>query len=219
MKIIGIDLSGPSNHKDTVMAILKENKQLLNLEYLQEGASDEEIFNIIRKEIEKSPVYIGIDAPLSYQDGGGDRPHDRSLRAYAKSLGMKSGSIMPPTLTRMVYLTMRGIHLAHMLRTNFGKQVSIVEVHPGVTLASRLPEEKRTIAFNYKKEKSSRVQVIEWLTSQMLSDSATAIHESSTHTIDAVLAGVAAWHTASKQKTPTWYKEAEPPHHPFPFSC
>ncbi|MGI8313542.1 DUF429 domain-containing protein [Halobacillus mangrovi] len=219
MKIIGIDLSGPSNYKDTVIAILKENKLQLNLEHLQEGASDEEIFSIIKKEIDNGPIYIGIDAPLSYQDGGGDRPHDRSLRAYAKSLGMKPGSIMPPTLTRMVYLTMRGVHLAHMLRSHFGDQVSIVEVHPGVALTSRLPEDKRAIAFSYKKEIESRVQAIEWLTSQMLNNSETTINETSTHTTDAVLAGIAAWHVACKQKSPTWYREAEPPHHPFPFSC
>jgi hypothetical protein len=41
MNIIGIDLSGPANHKDTVIAILKEDNQKLKIHHLEAEISDE----------------------------------------------------------------------------------------------------------------------------------------------------------------------------------
>jgi hypothetical protein len=48
-------------------------------------------------------VVVGIDAPLSYAVGGGDRPADRDLRRVVIAAGMRPGPVMPPTLTRMAY--------------------------------------------------------------------------------------------------------------------
>ncbi|KHE69715.1 DUF429 domain-containing protein [Halobacillus sp. BBL2006] len=218
MNIIGIDLSGPANHKDTVIAILKEDHQKLKINHLEAEVSDEKIFSLIERQLSNNEIlHIGIDAPLSYQDGGGDRPADRSLRTFAKSLGMKSGSIMPPTLTRMVYLTMRGIHLAHMLRNHFGDYIQLFEVHPGIALASRLPRDRRSMALHYKKDKEYRFKVMEWLFQHYLSHS--PFHAPSTHHVDALLAGIATWHAASPDRSPTWQVEAHSPHHPFPFIC
>ncbi|MFP3489293.1 DUF429 domain-containing protein, partial [Staphylococcus sp. SIMBA_130] len=95
-----------------------------------EGATDEKIYEQFRG---KKDVTIGIDAPLSYQPGGGDRPSDRALRQRIVKAGMRSGSIMTPTMTRMVYLKLRGISLSRGLEAN----AHIVEVHPGAAIGLR----------------------------------------------------------------------------------
>ena len=71
---------------------------------------------------------IGIDAPLSYQDGGGDRPQDKSIRQFIKKHGLSGSSIMPPTLTKMVYLTLRGIGLTRrIMLLNDSQNIRMVE--------------------------------------------------------------------------------------------
>ncbi|MGP4076214.1 DUF429 domain-containing protein [Halobacillus sp. K22] len=219
MKTVGIDLSGPSNHKDTAAVICHEEKNQLSIEQLYTGLSDQGIVSIISEQAKNNnKIYIGIDAPLSYQDGGGDRETDRKLRNYAKSLGVKPGSIMPPTLTRMIYLTARGIHIAHMLEKKFPDTVNIVEVHPGMALASRLSLEDRTQAVLYKKDEQSRKFVHRWL-SEHYFQSVDKVEDSSTHQLDACLAALACWHWCSEGKSPSWHMSEQPPHHPFPFSC
>ena len=88
MKVIGIDLSGPANHKDTVMSIFQADGNLLIFENVIDLASDEKIFKAIQAIASNEPIVIGIDAPLSYQDGGGDRPQDKSIREFIKRYGL-----------------------------------------------------------------------------------------------------------------------------------
>ncbi|MBA2175095.1 DUF429 domain-containing protein [Halobacillus locisalis] len=214
MNIIGIDLSGPSNHKDTVAAAFHEKGERLEFDYRIQGASDVDLLDFVSSYADEGRVIVGIDSPLSYQDGGGDRLFDRELRRFAKDLGMKSGSVMTPTLTRMIYLTARGIHLAHSLKTI--ERVEVVEVHPGVALASRLSAEDFHHALSYKKEPTGLEWVTDWLTSTFLTTSLPPVHES--HDVDAVLASIAAWHWAAEGKSPTWCMDAEPPHYPFPIT-
>ncbi|MBH0230435.1 DUF429 domain-containing protein [Halobacillus yeomjeoni] len=218
MNVIGIDLSGPSNHKDTVVTAFEAADNHLKLKKILRNASDHDIFSLVGELSPRGKVYIGIDAPLSYQDGGGDRPADKYLRAFSKALGMKSGSIMPPTLTRMVYLTMRGIHIAHSLQSCFGDQVAISEVHPGVALASRLDTDLRWHAMQYKKELDSRLYVLKWLAEKDV-DLSSEIDAATSHELDACLAGLAAWHWASDNHSPKWSYPAYPPDHTFPFHC
>ncbi len=214
LKIIGIDLSGPSNHKDTVVTAFHEKEDCLEFDSRITGASDAELINFVSSYAEEGSVVVGIDSPLSYQDGGGDRLFERELRRFAKDLGMKSGSVMTPTLTRMIYLTARGIHLAHSLKTI--DRVEVVEVHPGVVLASRLSAEDLHHALSYKKEPTDLEWVTDWLASTFLTEPLPPVNES--HEVDAVLASIAAWHWAAKGKSPTWSMDSQPPHHPFPFT-
>jgi uncharacterized protein len=109
MRVIGIDLSGPSNHKDTVLSLFEKQGRELKFLKLMSDVSDFEILEEIQAQSKKDEVIIVMDAPLSYEDGGGDRPGDKLLRQFIISLGMKSGSIMPPTFNRMVYLTREGL--------------------------------------------------------------------------------------------------------------
>lgn len=73
MRVIGIDLSGPSNHKDTVLSLFEKQDRELKFLKLMKDVSDFQILEEIKTQSKINEVIIGIDAPLSYEDGGGDR--------------------------------------------------------------------------------------------------------------------------------------------------
>ena len=99
MDVIGIDLSGPCNAADTAVAAFRANGRRLVLQERLVGADDAAIAALIARARPDADLVVGLDAPLSYNDGGGDRPADRLLRARAVAAGLLPGSIMPPTLT------------------------------------------------------------------------------------------------------------------------
>jgi predicted nuclease with RNAse H fold len=124
--IAGIDLSGPSNHKDTALALL-DNGEI----ELISNLSDSEILEIIR---DRGVTALGIDAPLSYSETGGNRPSDTELRRLLNGGGYKGIGVMAPTFNRMIYLTARGIRLSRLLQ-NHSSVSPIFEVHPGAFFA------------------------------------------------------------------------------------
>ncbi|MCA0988866.1 DUF429 domain-containing protein [Guptibacillus algicola] len=206
---IGVDLSGPSNTKDTSVAIFSGNQEEMHFKELMEGASDHDIYR--RVENEQEVMVIGIDAPLSYQPGGGDRPGDRAMRNCIKEAGMKSGSIMTPTMTRMVYLTLRGISLSRGLATT---SASIVEVHPGAAVGLRLSDINSVLT--YKFDIAARKAIHTFLENERVIDIPEHTLQS-THSFDACLAAYAAWkwhHGKASFSFPP-----EPPIHPFEISC
>ena len=87
MKIIGIDLSGPVNHKDTVLTVFQLHNDRLEFEGMIDGASDEMIISRIEEEALSDEVVIGIDAPLSYQDGGETDPKIKAFENLLKVTG------------------------------------------------------------------------------------------------------------------------------------
>ncbi|UOQ95246.1 DUF429 domain-containing protein [Halobacillus shinanisalinarum] len=217
MKIVGIDLSGPSNHKDTAVAVFSDQGDSLYLDRLLNPASDQDILSLITNLSAEQQVVVGIDAPLSYEDGGGDRELEKELRSFTKELGMKSGSIMPPTLTKMIYLTVRGMKLASLLSDLMNIQV--IEVHPGATLAARIPgEEGRKHALLYKRSLESRDWIANWMISFGLKGIQVNLLQTS-HLIDSCAAAIAAWDYVSPNRKPAWSYDANSPYHPYPFSC
>ena len=110
---LGIDLSGPVNIIDTAISWFKYdylNEQLVLINY-KIGADDNFIFNIVKDLSRNNNLFIAIDAPLSYNIKGGDRKSDQSLRKFLKERNIKTSSVMTPTMTRMSYLTLRGISI------------------------------------------------------------------------------------------------------------
>ncbi|MDR7079237.1 putative nuclease with RNAse H fold [Neobacillus niacini] len=221
MKIIGIDLSGPSNHKDTVLAVFEKQGHQLVFEKIISNISDMEILKEIQDQSQIDEVVVGMDAPLSYEDGGGDRLGDKLLRQFIISLGMKSGSIMPPTFNRMVYLTLRGIKLTREIE-NLSNQnpISIVEVHPGAVIGSRLPREEVEYVLNYKQEQNQAVRSFlrDWMIDQNVTGLPMFIDIES-HFIDACAAALGAWHWKDPAFQPRWLLPANPPLHPYDFCC
>ncbi|RSK26829.1 DUF429 domain-containing protein [Bacillus sp. HMF5848] len=215
MYYVGIDLSGPANKKDTSLAVFCEIHKKVVYKCLYKNVSDCDIFEIIGGLVKQGKVNIAIDAPLSYQDGGGDRAQDKELRKVIKDLGMKSGSIMPPTLTKMVYITLRGMYLASLLKNEYNKQIEIVEVHPGAVLAFRLtPSTRHLLAYkqcdNYYEE---ILQHIFFLHESGLETK----HIESNHDLDACLAAFACYEY--KERRHKWIYPAQPPFHRYPLIC
>jgi uncharacterized protein len=217
MRVIGIDLSGPSNHKDTVLSVFEKQEGKLLFIKLLSNISDSDILNEILAQSKLDEVVVGIDAPLSYQDGGGDRTSDKELRKYIVSLGMKSGSIMTPTMTKMVYLTLRGIRISREIENlKSVNPISIVEVHPGAVIGSRLSQEHFKCVLSYKQDLSARAFIKNWLEEQNLKQLPGFIEEEN-HYIDACAASLGAWHW--KELNAKWIFPAAPPLHPYDFCC
>jgi len=214
MFFIGIDLSGPSNTKDTAFVCFQEQADILKLVYAQENVSDPEIYDLIMKYHSQAAVTLGIDAPLSYNVGGGDRPGDKKLRKRIVQMGMHPGSVMPPTMTRMVYLTMRGISLAHILRGINPQNITVVETHPGAVMALHgAPVEK---VVRLKSGQTIQNDLLAWLELQGLHGLST-LQNSGDHLVAACASALGAW--CYQKGGAKWLEPANPPFHPFDFAC
>ena len=134
--IFGIDLSGPGNTKESALVSFEVGNNSLQMTTAMEGVTDRSIHDAVVESSSNADVIVGIDAPLSYNPGGGDRESDRGLRKQIIAKGMPPGSVMPPTLTRMAYLTLRGIAVSRFLESHPSK-INIVEVHPSGSMALR----------------------------------------------------------------------------------
>lgn len=214
MYIVGIDLSGPSNSRDTALAAFNADgqKSLTACGSLL-GADDSQILSFIQGLLPPKPLVVGIDAPLSYNIGGGDRPADRDLRKQARMAGLKSGTVMPPTMTRMAYLTLRGISIARALLLT-DDRIQIVEVHPGAAMAFRKAPIGDVLAF--KQREKSRQNLLTWLEQQGLKNIAD-IEEPTDHYVAACASALAAWKWRHNKSA--WRKAAAPPFHPFEYAC
>lgn len=218
MIVIGIDLSGPANHKDTAMAVFQAKEDVLVLEDMMAYVDDKKILSTILSYASQE-IIIGIDAPLSYQDGGGDRPQDKSLRNFIKEYGLSGSSIMPPTLTKMVYLTLRGVSLTRrIMNMAEAEKIRMVEVHPGAAIGTRIGPAHIFHALHYKKEIQSRYYILDWFQSNGLKNLPADITETS-HQIDACGAALAAWYWGDPTKKPSWHWEHVTPEHPFEMCC
>ncbi|MFD1020215.1 DUF429 domain-containing protein [Thalassobacillus hwangdonensis] len=213
MKIIGIDLSGPGNHKDTAVAVFSQKGERLLLDDLMLGASDEDIITTLVAAQQYEDIAVAIDAPLSYQDGGGDRPQDKQLRKLMKDNGLNGSSVMPPTLTRMAYLTLRGISLTRrIMMTEALNHLQVAEVHPGAAIGTRLEDKKHALL--YKKELDSRIAIAEWFPSQGIEGLPISVSQTS-HTIDACAAALAAWCWIDPNKEVKWVWKKTSEENPF----
>ncbi len=211
LNIIGIDLSGPRNVADTSVAMFEERGD--DLFYVQgiEGAGDQQIFELVSGAGNRGGVVVGIDAPLSYNPGGGDRPSDAELRRLVLEKGRVG--VMPPTLIRMVYLTLRGVALTRMLeglqeQTN----IRIVEVHPGAAMLLRGANAKDVATF--KRDEAARGRLFTWLEGMGLGG---APAEGSEHFLAACAAALAAWDWSKGRAR--WCYTRRPPEHPYDFAC
>ncbi len=213
MHIVGIDLSGPRNIADTCVAVFTPLDSELRFGHSLERADDRAIYGLIDALGKLDDVVVGIDAPLSYNPGGGDRPSDRELRLQVQRRGRVG--VMPPTLIRMVYLTLRGIALTRMLESLRPQlAVRIVEVHPGAAMLLRGAPPLDVAAF--KKSEAARLRLVDWLRTAALTG-LPRMQPLSDHFVAACAASLAAWQWAMGR--PVWCAEAQPPEHPYDFAC
>jgi predicted nuclease with RNAse H fold len=213
VNIVGIDLSGPSNSRGTCAIVLRGHKDSAELAQHLPIAGDVEILDLVTGLSCKGQVVVGLDAPLSYQPGGGLRLRDRSLRDRIVERGMRHGSVMPPTFNRMAYLTLRGLGVARLLGTLDQVHVRVIEVQPGATFCLRGAPLASVLAF--KKRKEHRASLLEWLSTQGITSLPNT--EPSDHFVAACGAALAAWEWSRERSV--WLAPPEPPFHPFAFAC
>lgn len=210
--IMGVDLAGPSNHADTACSIFESHDGQLVYNRHLTHLGDADILHLVDEASQASSLAIGLDAPLSYQDGGGDRQRDRDLRSELVRLGMPSGTVMTPTMTRMSYLTLRGLALSRMLAA-VHPEAAIVEVHPFGSLALSGAPVSDLIAV--KRDSASRIRVANWLANNGIVN--LPQQEFSDHELASFAAAWAAWKWHSGHAS--WVSPAEPPLHPHAFAC
>ena len=214
MKIVGIDLSGPRNFADTCLVSFEERGKGIHFSEVREGADDDQILEALIRLGQHERIVIGIDAPLSYNPKGGDRRSDSELRRFVHARGGYVG-IMPPTLIRMVYLTLRGLHLTRLLESLKPQyDLGIVEVHPGACMMLRKADAGDIRKF--KSESAARGRLLAWLQTKGLKG--VSIPETITdHYVAACAAALGAWQWALGKAV--WCFPADMPHHPYDFAC
>jgi len=215
MKIVGIDLSGPRNTADTCLVAfeVQGEKRARQLD-VREGVEDDRILDVISALGKQDSIVIGIDAPLSYNPNGGDRHSDQELRRRVHDHGGGVG-IMPPTMIRMVYLTLRGITLTRLLESLKPQfDLSIVEVHPGACMLLR--GANRDDVRKLKRDEATRVHLLDWMDKQGLKGAACQ-QAATDHYVAACAAALAAWQWRLGKAV--WCFASSPPHHPYDFAC
>ena len=213
MHVIGVDLSGPSNVADTAVAVFEVAGRGLKLRATETGVGDLRLLELVGALAARGSVVAGLDAPLSYQPGGGDRPGDRALRRAAVAAGMHPGSVMTPTMTRMAYLTLRGVAVSRALGAMDRRAPRIVEVHPGAALALRGAPIADVRAF--KRDGAARARLLAWLDARGLRG-AKARRDAPDHLVAACACALAAWRWSEGDAA--WLEPAAPPAHPFDFA-
>lgn len=214
MRVVGIDLSGPRNFTDTCLVSLEEQNDKLHLVDALEGADDDQILKVISNLERSEKIVIGIDAPLSYNPKGGDRESDSDLRRLVHERGGHIG-IMPPTMIRMVYLTLRGMLLTRLLESfKLQYTLEIVEVHPGACMILRGANKDDVRSF--KSKSLAREQLLDWLETKGLKG-LSRTETVTDHYVAACAAALGAWQWSLGK--PVWCFAAKPPYHPYDFAC
>src|SRR5215208_3494743 len=214
MKILGIDLSGPRNFADTCLVSFEGQGEEIHLIDVREGADDHQILEAIFSLGQSERIVVGIDAPLSYNPKGGDRPSDSELRHLIHTQGGRVG-IMPPTMIRMVYLTLRGLQLTRLLESLKPEyDLGTVEVHPGACMILRGADSNDVRKF--KSESLARGHLLDWLETKGLKGIG-RMDGVSDHYVAACAAALGAWQWSLGKSA--WCSPANPPYHPYDFAC
>jgi predicted nuclease with RNAse H fold len=211
--VLGIDLAGPFNKAHTVAAGFRARRETLEYRFDQGNLGDREIRTLVEGEFPADAhLVIGLDAPLSYNPEGGDRPADSALRRRLIAAGLPAGTVMAPTMSRMVYLTLRGVILARSL-TALRADCHLVEVHPAgaMVLRGASAADLRRL----KKTAAARRSLLGWLAAQGLVGLPPVVTDD--HTLAAYAAALAAWDWSRRRAC--WVHPALPPEHPYDFAC
>ncbi len=216
-EVFGFDLSGPSNVADTAGVWLCADAGGLRFVRRELGLSDADVLAWCRDATGAGtaprPCVIGLDAPLSYQPGGGDRAGDRALRSRLVEAGLATGSVMTPTMTRMAYLTLRGIAIARGILAVV-PDAEIAEVHPGGVLA--LGGAPIDAVRGLKRDVAARVEIVAWFASR-IEGVDVGLADAGDHEIAALAAAWGAWRWSRGDAA--WRFPADPPLHPFDYAC
>jgi len=116
-------------------------------------------------------------------------------------------------MTRMAYLTLRGIAVACSLQSIPKAPPRIVEVHPGAAVALRGAPIDAVRTF--KQDVGARQELLTWLAQHGLD--AAANESASDHYVAACAAALATWKWCTGKTV--WLHPAAPPFHAFDYAC
>jgi len=210
--VLGVDLSGPTNTADTAAAWFRATSSELVFQSAADAVSDAALLELVARLSNSNGLIVGLDAPLSYNPGGGDRPGDAQLRRLLVARGLPPGTVMPPTMTRMAYLTLRGIAVARAIERST-ESTHIVDVHPGAAMALRGAPVDELRAF--KRSAEARRTLARWLRGQAVRGLPAA--PATDHELAAYACALAAWHWNFNSSA--WSVGASDPLHPYDFAC
>jgi uncharacterized protein len=211
MYVVGVDLSGPAGTQNTGVAVFAVDNGALKFVDKKCDGSDSSLLTTAEALSRERPVIVGLDAPLSYEPGGGQRARDAELRREIVARGMHPGAVMAPTAPRMVYLTLRGIMLAQVLTGLCSNHsVQVVEVHPGAALCLRDAPLDAIRAFGV--NGNARETLLQWLGTGSVRDLVVP-SPCSSHFVAACASAVAAWDWHSGKSR--WLVPAQLPWHPY----
>lgn len=206
--VLGLDLAGPANAADTAAAQAVVTPEGLSITHLAIGIEDGDLPGLLPA---GGDLVVGLDAPLSYQPGGGDRPGDRTLRRRLIEAGLPPGTVMAPTMTRMAYLTLRGISVARLIR-NLRPDARICEVHPGGAMALRCAP--LAAVRRMKASADHRKSLALWLEEAGVQGVPAKVCD---HRLAACAATLGAWQWSRGRAA--WLHAASPPLHPHDYCC
>ena len=212
----GLDLGGPAHPEATVLAWFRAGEGVLAYEGHVWPASDGTILSRLRALTVTDEVILGVDAPLSYRDGGGMRDCDRALLDELRRKGLGFVGVMSPTFRGMAWRTLRGIGLARSIELlPEAHRIRIVEVHPGAALGLRGAP---AAALKRLKEGAhgARAELRQWLARgdfRRLPDG----FPGTGHEMDSAACALAAWKW--HEGKPAWLAPAQPPQRPYDFAC
>lgn len=209
MTVIGIDLAGPANVANTAVAEFEVNGQELHFVPRPKIGADQDILDLIMRF--DAEAVVGLDAPLSYQPGGGRRQRDLNLAAALGDVAWKP-AVIAPTAPRMAYLTLRGMAVARAIRL-VAPNAQVVETHPKAAMALRGGPQLPMAAFQ---EDQAPAEALLWLEAQGLYGVPVVGH-AGRHRLDACVAALAAW--SWHAGNPVWLEPADWPLHPYDFAC
>jgi predicted nuclease with RNAse H fold len=211
---VGLDLSGPAGPENTGVAVFRVGQEKLSFTQAECDGSDAGILDLFARLADSGPVLAGIDAPLSYEPGGGFRERDYGLREELMVNGHNLNRVIPPLAQRMVYLTLRGYGVSRLLSTLKTRRIELVEVHPTASLSLRnAPLDDVGLV---ETSEDSRRAVQGWFDQQGVTS--LSFQEGCTsHFVAACAAALAAWRWARGEAV--WKRGPEPPFHPYWFVC
>lgn len=160
---LGIDIAGSKN---TWVVALKKDKDflkicpLLSLKSPSNPSYIKDFFPIIEFCEKNRVLAVGIDAPLSFslKDKKGFRISDKAL----KSMLPKKAKSWVVSYHTLMAVPIRALLLSEALSPYCG---TIIETHPRASFYFCLPEEKKELAFFYKKENLDKNEkfLLDWL--------------------------------------------------------
>ena len=120
---------------------------------------------------------------------------------------------MTPTMTRMSYLTLRGISITRILET-LKKKPKVIEVHPFVSLLIN-GANKEDIK-NVKKNEKAKQNILNFLKKRQISKLPVIVSKND-HFISSVIAAQIAFFYSRNQYQ--WRSKRKFPFHPYDFVC